>query len=70
MPEATTSQEQKILENVANPVQSYEVDGEKTTMKDPVKQLEALKLARGMSAARNPLGAIVAFEMPSGSGMR
>ena len=70
MPELTSSQEQKILENAANPVQSYEVDGEKTTMKDPVKQLEAYKLAKGMTASRNPLGAILAFNTPSGTGLR
>ncbi len=66
----TSTEEQKILENAANPVQSYEVDGEKTTLKDPVKQLEAYKLAKSASAARNPLGAIMAFNIPSGSGAR
>ena len=66
----TSTEEQKILENAANPVQSYEVDGEKTTLKDPVKQLEALKLAKAANAARNPLGAIMAFNIPSGTGAR
>ena len=66
----TSTEEQKILENAANPVQSYEVDGEKTTLKDPVKQLEALKLAKAARAAHNPLGAIIAFDIPSGSGVR
>ena len=66
----TSTEEQKILENAANPVQSYEVDGEKTTLKDPVKQLEALRLAKAARASRNPLGAIMAFNIPSGSGVR
>ncbi len=62
--------EEKILENIANPVNTYEVDGEKTTLKDPSKQLEALANYKKLRAARNPLGAIHAFRIPSGEGTR
>ena len=62
--------EQKILDNVANPVGSYEIDGEKTEMKDPIKQLQALGLLSKRVAARRPLAAIRAFHMPSGNGER
>ena len=70
MPETTQSAEEKILENIANPVNTYEVDGEKTALKDPAKQLEALAAFRKLRAARNPLGAIRAFRIPSGEGLR
>jgi len=62
--------EQKILENAANPVDSYEIDGEKTELKDPVKQLKALEMLARRSASRNPLAAIRTFHFPSGSGER
>ena len=70
MPETTDTAEKKILENIANPVSNYEVDGEKTTLKDPLKQLDALSAYRKHRAARNPLGAIQAFRIPSGEGLR
>ena len=72
MPEQLTKEqaEQKILENAANPVSSYAVDGEQTTMKDPAKQLDALDRLSQRRAARNPLGAILAFRFPSGTGER
>lgn len=75
MPEETTqitreTAEEKILENVANPAQSYEIDGEKTTLKDPSKQLDALERLSRRSVARNPLSAIYPFKFPGGSGLR
>ena len=66
----TSSAEDKILQNIANPAQSYEVDGEKTQLKDPVKQLEALSALKKASVSRHPLGAIIAFHTPSGTGLR
>jgi hypothetical protein len=62
--------EQKILENLANPVSSYELDGERTELKDPLKQLQALDLLAKRAAARRPLGAIRSFRLPSGNGER
>ncbi|MBQ9368869.1 MAG: hypothetical protein IJT83_13895 [Victivallales bacterium] len=62
--------EQKILENAANPVQQYSVDGEQTTMKDPARQLDALDRLARRRAARNPLGAILTLKVPSGTGER
>lgn len=62
--------EEKILENAANQVDSYELDGEKTTLKDPVRQIDALDRLAARRAARNPLGAIIGFRLPSGSGER
>lgn len=75
MPEETTQitreeAEKKILENAANPAQSYEIDGEKTTLKDPTKQLDALDRLSARSAARNPLGALRFFRLPGGTGLR
>jgi len=72
MSENTTTQtaETKILENIANPTQSYEVDGEKTTLKDPVKQLDALDRLKAARASRNPAAAIMAFHFQGGSGER
>lgn len=72
MPEQLTKEqaEQKILENAANPVQQYAVDGEQTTMKDPARQLDALDRLSQRRAARNPLAAILALKLPAGSGER
>ena len=73
MPETTktTSEaEEAILQNAANATQSYEVDGEKIALKDPLKQLEALDRIRASRAARNPLGAIRFFRTPGGTGLR
>ncbi|MDY0177381.1 MAG: hypothetical protein RBT25_10885 [Lentisphaeria bacterium] len=62
--------QEKIIENVANPVASHAVDGEKTELKDPLRQLQAMELLARQRAARNPLGAIKSFHYPSGSGER
>lgn len=62
--------EQKVLENIANQVDSYEIDGERTELKDPLKQLQALELLAKRRAARNPLANIRAFRLPSSSGER
>ncbi|MGI6353824.1 MAG: hypothetical protein GX937_02395 [Lentisphaerae bacterium] len=62
--------QEKILENIANPVSSHAVDGEKTELKDPLRQLQAMELLARQRAARNPLGAIGSFRFPSGSGER
>jgi hypothetical protein len=62
--------EEKILDNIANPVHSHEVDGERLQIKDPLKQLQALDLLSKRRAARNPLGAIRSLHIPSGSGER
>jgi len=62
--------EQKVLENIANQVNSYEIDGERTELKDPLKQLKALELLAKRRAARNPLASIRSFHFPSGSGER
>ena len=60
----------KILENVANPVQSYEVDGEKVTRKDPLRQLQALEEVRRIKTARKPLSAVRFFRITGGRGDR
>lgn len=62
--------EEKILENAANQVDSYELDGEKTKLKDPVRQIDALDRLAARRAARNPLGAILGIRISSGSGER
>lgn len=62
--------EAKILQNAANPAQSYEIDGERTTLKDPSKQLDALDRLSARKAARNPLGAMRFFRLPGGTGLR
>jgi len=62
--------QEKIVENIANPVSKYEVDGEKTELKDPLRQLQAVEQLARHRAARNPLGAIRTFHYPSGSGER
>lgn len=65
-----TQAEEKILDNAANPVETYEIDGEKTQLKDPVKQIDALDRLAARRAARNPLGAILGCRIQSGSGER
>ena len=65
-----TRAEEKILENVASNVQSYEVDGEKVVNKDALKQLEALDKLKASRASRNPLRAVGFFHMGPTSGMR
>ena len=62
--------EKSILENLANPVQSYEVDGEKVTQKDALKQLDALERMKAHRVSRNPLAAVGFFHLPPSSGMR
>ena len=66
----TEEAEARILDNAANPAQSYEIDGETTTLKDPAKQLDALSRLSSRKAARNPLSAIYPFRLPGGSGLR
>ena len=65
-----TRAEEKILENVSSPVQSYEVDGEKVTNKDVLKQLDALERIKAVRAARNPVAAIRFLHFPGSLGTR
>lgn len=62
--------EESILRNAASSVQSYEVDGEKVTNKDPVKQLDALDRLKAARSARHPLSAVRFWHLPGSSGAR
>ena len=62
--------EENILKNIQSPVESYEVDGEKVTNKDPLKQLDAIDRLKSSGAARNPVSAIRFMRFPGSTGQR
>jgi len=51
-------------------VKSYEMDGEKISFEDPVKEQQAESMKARRAVARNPLGAIVRFNCGPFSGKR